>query len=47
MTLRQAILAHLGVRLSDPTIGDMLALVERARLREQGVVAWIAREALA
>lgn len=35
----------LVVRLSEPSIGEMLARIERERLRERGVLVWLAREA--
>ena len=47
MTLLQ-LLARLGmVHVSEPSIGDLMASVERERLRDQGVLVWVAREASA
>ncbi len=35
------------MRLGEPSIGDLLAQQERMRLRERGVLCWVAREARA
>lgn len=44
VTLPQ-LLARMGI--SEPTIGELMASVERERLRDQGVLVWVAREASA
>lgn len=41
--LQRLMLVRLGiVRVGEPSMGDLLARVELYRLRELGVVAWVA-----